>query len=225
MAESFRSRVRGLAVAQRDAQDGVSFVQTVEGALSETTNILQRIRELAVQAANGSNSTQNRTDLDLEVAELINQTDAISSNTEFNDVNPIVSGGTTIILQIGADGNQVLAISSLGADSVTLGNIATADLATSTDTAGAAITLADAALLAVNMQRASLGAIQNRFEFTISTLAIEAENSAALESGIRDANIAAETIGFTRNQILVAAGTSVLAQANVVPQTALQLLG
>jgi flagellin len=214
-----------LAVAQRDAQDGVSFVQTVEGALSETTNILQRIRELAVQAANGSNSTQNRTDLDLEVAELINQTDAISSNTEFNDVNPIVSGGTTIILQIGADGNQVLAISSLGADSVTLGNIATADLATSTDTAGAAITLADAALLAVNMQRASLGAIQNRFEFTISTLAIEAENSAALESGIRDANIAAETIGFTRNQILVAAGTSVLAQANVVPQTALQLLG
>ncbi len=214
-----------MAVAQRDAQDGVSFVQTVEGALSETTNILQRIRELAVQAANGSNSTQNRTDLDLEVAELINQTDAISSNTEFNDVNPIVSGGTTIILQIGADGNQVLAISSLGADSVTLGNIATADLATSTDTAGAAITLADAALLAVNMQRASLGAIQNRFEFTISTLAIEAENSAALESGIRDANIAAETIGFTRNQILVAAGTSVLAQANVVPQTALQLLG
>lgn len=212
-------------MAQRDAQDGVSFVQTVEGALSETTNILQRIRELAVQAANGSNSTQNRTDLDLEVAELINQTDAISSNTEFNDVNPIVSGGTTIILQIGADGNQVLAISSLGADSVTLGNIATADLATSTDTAGAAITLADAALLAVNMQRASLGAIQNRFEFTISTLAIEAENSAALESGIRDANIAAETIGFTRNQILVAAGTSVLAQANVVPQTALQLLG
>ncbi len=143
-------------MAQRDAQDGVSFVQTVEGALSETTNILQRIRELAVQAANGSNSTQNRTDLDLEVAELINQTDAISSNTEFNDVNPIVSGGTTIILQIGADGNQVLAISSLGADSVTLGNIATADLATSTDTAGAAITLADAALLAVNMQRASL---------------------------------------------------------------------
>ncbi len=214
-----------MAVAQRDAQDRVSFVQTVEGALSETTNILQRIRELAVQAANGSNSTQNRTDLDLEVAELINQTDAISSNTEFNDVNPIVSGGTTIILQIGADGNQVLAISSLGADSVTLGNIATADLATSTDTAGAAITLADAALLAVNMQRASLGAIQNRFEFTISTLAIEAENSAALESGIRDANIAAETIGFTRNQILVAAGTSVLAQANVVPQTALQLLG
>ncbi len=223
IAESFRSRVRGLAVAQRNAQDGISFVQTVEGALSETTNILQRIRELAVQAANGTNSAQNRADLNAEVVQLLAQITAISSNTEFNGVNPLLSGGTTINLQIGADNGQVLAITSTGADTTTLG-IAAADVATSTATASTAIALADAALIVVNTQRALLGATQNRLEFTISTLAIEAENSAASESAIRDANIATETIAFTRNQILVSAGTSILAQANVVPQTALQLL-
>jgi flagellin len=222
IAEAFRSRVRGLAVAQRNAQDGISFVQTVEGALSETTNILQRIRELSIQAANGINSAANRTALQNEVTQLIAQIDAIATNTEFNGVNPL-SAATTITLQIGADNGQILAITSVGATSAIL-LPTTPDLATSVVTAGAAIALVDAALLLVNSQRAALGATQNRLEFTISTLAIEAENSAASESTIRDANIATETIAFTRNQILVSAGTSILAQANIVPQTALQLL-
>jgi flagellin len=221
IAESFRSRVRGLGVAIRNAQDGISFVQTVEGALSETTNMLQRIRELAVQAANGTNSAQNRADLHAEVVELLDAINAIATNTEFNGVNPLAAA-TTITLQVGPDAANVLAVSSAGATAVLIG-ISAANLTTDV-LAQATITLADNALTLVNTQRANLGAKQNRLEFTISALSIEQENSSASESAIRDANIATETIAFTRNQILVSAGTSILAQANLVPQTALQLL-
>ena len=221
IAESFRSRVRGLAVAQRNVQDGISFVQTVEGALSETTNMLQRIRELAVQASNGTNSAQNRSDLNAEVVELLAAIDAIASNTEFNGVKPLVAA-TTLTLQVGPVAANVLAIASSGATAALIG-IGAANLTTDV-LAQTTIGLADAALANVNTQRSLLGAKQNRLEFTVSTLAIEAENSAASESAIRDANIATETIAFTRSQILVSAGTSILAQANVVPQTALQLL-
>ena len=221
IAEGFRSRVRGLEVAQRNAQDGISLVQTAEGALSETTGILQRIRELAVQSANGTNSATNRSDLQAEVAQLISQIDAIAFNTEFNGVNPL-SAVNSVILQTGAKGGQTQVIVVNGATATLLGvnvvNISSIIGATS------AISLADSALSLLGTQRANLGAQQNRLEFTINTLAIEAENSASAESAIRDADIAKETIAFTRNQILVSAGTSILAQANVVPQTALQLL-
>lgn len=221
ISESLRSRIRGLAVAQRNAQDGISLVQTAEGALSETTNILQRIRELAVQAANGTNSPQNRADLNAEVTQLVAQIDAIATNTEFNGVILLNGSTPSITLQVGAEAGQTLAVATQDARAATLG-VAGLDLV---GAASAAITAADNALIIVNTARASFGASQNRIEFTINTLAIEEENSAASESAIRDADIAQETIRFTRNQILVSAGTSVLAQANLVPQSALQLLG
>jgi flagellin len=222
IAEGFRSVVRGTQVAQRNAQDGVSLVQTAEGALSETTNILQRIRELAVQSANGTQSTSNRQALDNEVNQLLAQIDDIAFDTEFNGIS-VLSSGTTLTLQTGAFKGQNLSISINAATQGTIG-VSVVNLST---TAGAvsALSTVDAALRSVNSLRSNLGAFQNRLEFTINTLAIQEENSAASESAIRDADIARETIQFTRNQILVSAGTSVLAQSNLVPQTALQLLG
>lgn len=221
IAEAFRSIVRGSNVAQRNAQDGISLVQTAEGALSETTNILQRIRELAVQAANGTQSSNNRTAINTEVQQLLQQIDNIATQTEFNGIY-VLSTSQTVSLQVGAFAGQILAITISGAKTNDLGvnsvNVSTQEGAVS------ALSLVDAALRSVNTLRATLGAYQNRLEFTINTLAIQEENSAASESAIRDADIAQETIRFTRNQILVNAGTSVLAQSNIVPQTALQLL-
>jgi flagellin len=222
IAEGFRAQVRGTQVAQRNSQDGVSLVQTAEGALSETTNILQRIRELAVQAANGTQSTENRTALNTEVQQLLQQIDDIALDTEFNGVR-VLSASQSITLQAGPNVSQTLTVSVTGAKTNDLGvntvAVSAVNIAVST------ISTIDRALQSVNTLRSTLGAFQNRLEFTINTLAIQEENATASESAIRDANIAAETIRFTRNQILVSAGTSVLAQANVVPQTALTLLG
>ena len=222
IAEGFRSIVRGTNVAQRNAQDGISLVQTAEGALSETTNILQRIRELAIQSANGTQSTQNRQALQAEVAQLIAQIDDISTDTEFNGIK-VLSVNQTVTLQAGAHASQTLSLRMAGSGaadlSVSILTISSATLATS------AISTLDLALRSVNSLRSTLGAYQNRLEFSINTLAIQEENSASSESAIRDANIATETINFTRNQILVSAGTTVLSQANLIPQTALQLLG
>jgi flagellin len=221
IAEGFRSVVLGSAVAQRNAQDGVSLVQTAEGALSETTNILQRIRELAVQAANGTQSNENRASLDSEVQQLLSQIDDIALDTEFNGVR-VLSAAQTITLQAGAQQGQTLVVTLNGAKTNDLGvnNVRVSSVAQ----AVGALSTIDAALRSVTSLRSTLGAFQNRLEFTINTLAIQEENSAASESAIRDADIARETIRFTRNQILVTAGTSVLAQANIVPQTALTLL-
>ncbi len=221
IAEGFRSQVRGTQVAQRNSQDGISLVQTAEGALSETTNILQRIRELAVQAANGTQSTNNRMALDGEVDQLLQQIDDIALDTEFNGLR-VLSAAQTITLQSGAMTSQTLIITVNGAKTNDLG--VSAVRVSSVDAAVSAISTIDTALKSVTTLRSTFGAYQNRLEFTINTLAIQEENSAASESAIRDANIASETIAFTRNQILVSAGTSVLAQANIVPQTALQLL-
>ena len=222
IAEGFRSVVIGSQVAQRNAQDGVSLVQTAEGALSETTNILQRIRELAVQASNGTQSTSNRQALESEVLQLLAQIDDIALDTEFNGLR-VLSTAQTITLQAGALTSQTLTISVTGAKTNDL-KISTVHVSTMA-LAVSAISTIDTAIQSVNSLRSNLGAYQNRLEFTINTLAIQEENSAASESAIRDANIATETIAFTRAQILVAAGTSVLAQANIIPQTALTLLG
>lgn len=222
IAEGFQSVVRGSQVAQRNAQDGVSLVQTAEGALSETTSILQRIRELAVQAANGTQSDDNRIALNNEVQQLLGQIDDIAFDTEFNGLN-VLSSGNTVTLQTGHRQGQTLTLSTSGASTANLGinKVSVSNV----KVAVGAISIIDSALQNVTSQRAVYGAVQNRLEFTINTLAIQEENSAAAESAIRDADIARETIAFTRNQILVSAGTSVLAQANVVPQTALSLLG
>ncbi|MDX9972284.1 MAG: flagellin [FCB group bacterium] len=221
IAEGFRSIVRGSQVAQRNAQDGVSMVQTAEGSLSETTNILQRVRELAVQAATGTQSADNRAAVDTEVQQLLAQINDIAEDTQFNGIS-VLSTAQTITLQAGSQTGQTLAVALTGAKASDLGvnsvSVSTAAGAVS------AIAQVDAALKSVNTMRSTLGAQQNRLEFTINTLAIQEENSSSSESAIRDADIAKETMQFTRNQILVNAGTSILAQANTVPQTALQLL-
>ncbi len=222
IAEGFRSVVLGTNVAQRNAQDGVSLVQTAEGALSETTNILQRIRELAVQSANGTQSASNRSALDNEVQQLLAQIDDIAFDTEFNGIR-VLSSAQTVTLQTGARDSQTLNVAVTGAATSDLGISAVA--ISSLNSAVSALSILDTAIQSVTTLRSNLGAFQNRLEFTINTLAIQEENSAASESAIRDADIARETIAFTRNQILVTAGTSVLAQSNIVPQTALQLLG
>ena len=222
IAEGFRSVVRGSQVAQRNSQDGISLVQTTEGALMETSNILQRIRELAVQAANGTNSTVNRAALDLEVRQLLSQIDSMATGSEFNGIR-VLSSAQTVTIQAGPQPGQTLVVTMQGAKTNDLGinavSVSTMALAST------AISTIDTALLSVAVLRSNLGALQNRLEFTINTLSIQEENSSASESYIRDADIAQETMKFTRYQILVNAGTTVLAQANVIPQTALQLLG
>lgn len=224
IAEGFRSVRLGSDVARRNAQDAISLVQTAEGALTTTVDMLQRIRELAVQSANGTNSAQNRADMQLEVDQLIAQIDDIATNTEFNGVNPLNDPGGVITFHVGPRAGQTLDVTLTQATAAALG-VGTVDISSSQAAAQAAIGQVDTALGQVNTQRSNFGAGQNRLEFTIETLAIQTENSAASESVIRDADIARETIEFTRNQILVSAGTSVLAQSNLIPQTALQLLG
>jgi len=224
IAEGFRSQVIGNGVAQRNSQDGISLVQTAEGVLSETTNILQRIRELPVQSASGTISDVNRSALQQEVDQLIQQLDDIAADTEFNGVSILTGTPSVITIQAGANIGQTLTVTLTGADSVDLG-IATGFAISSLEQASTAIEQIDSAIATVSSIRAGLGATQNRLEFTIATLAIQEENAAASESRIRDANIALETIEFTRNQILVSAGIAVLAQANILPQVALRLIG
>jgi len=221
IAENFESVVRGSQVAQRNSQDGVSLVQTADGALGESTNILQRIRELAVQSANGVNSQANRDALQAEVTQLLSQIDDIAQDTEFNGLR-VLSSAQTVTLQTGAQASQTLVVALNGSKTNDLG-INTVAISTVAQ-AVSAISTIDNAIRSISNLRSTLGAIQNRLEFTISTLAIQEENSTVSESAIRDADIAQETARFTRNQILVSAGTSVLAQANTVPQQALQLL-
>ncbi|MFA6241544.1 MAG: flagellin [Candidatus Hydrogenedentales bacterium] len=222
IAEGFRSVVSGTQVAQRNAQDGVSLVQTAEGSLSESTNILQRMRELAVQAANGTQSASNRKALHDEVVQLLAQIDDIAQDTEFNGIR-VLSAAQSVTLQAGAQQGQTLILTVNGASTRDLG-ISTVNISSIAGAVSALATL-DSAINSVSSLRATFGAFQNRLEFTINTLAIQEENSSAAQSAIRDADIARETISFTRNQILVSAGTTVLAQANVLPQTALTLLG
>jgi len=222
ISEAFRTVIRGTAVAQRNSQDGISLIQTAEGALGQTTDILQRIRELAVQAANGTQSAQNRGALDQEVQQLLAQIDDIGFDTEFNGIR-VLSAAQTVTLQAGAQPGQTLEIVVSGATTADLG-VSTVTISSMTAAVSALSTI-DLAIRSVTQLRSTFGAMQNRLEFTINTLAIQEENSSSSDSALRDADIAQETIRFTRNQILVSAGTAVLAQANIIPQTALQLLG
>ncbi len=233
IAEGFKAQATGSEVAQRNAQDGISMVQTAEGALVEVGNMLQRMRELAVQAANGTNTDTNRTELDKERAQLTAQIESIASQTNFNGIYMLSSTGTgygNITLQIGAKNGETFTLNfstdsirvnagSIGATSIVASSL------TTQATAQTAITTFDNAINAVSSMRSQLGAYQNRLDYTINNLATQEENATAAESEIRDADIAKETIGFTRNQILVSSGTSVLAQANILPQNALTLLG
>jgi flagellin len=227
ISEGLRSQIGGLKVAVRNTQDGVSVVQTAEGALTETHSILQRMRDLAVQAANGSNDTKSSAALDAEAKALNSELDRIAGKTTFNNVN-LLDGSFNKAFQVGyASGDSITVTidngtATKGFSSTDLAT-ASVDLTTAAG-AGTAITAIDAAIDKVSASRAKLGAVQNRFEHTINNLNVAVENLSASESRIRDTDMASEMMNFTRSNILSQAGTAMLAQANSAPQSVLQLL-
>lgn len=216
IATRMDSQIRGATVAVRNANDAISFAQTAEGGLSKQTDALQRMRELAVQAANGSNNSGDRANLDAEFQQLTSEVTRLSTSTTFN--GNAVFGSTAITFQIGANTTDTLSVAGVAAGSVAASSVSSAS------DAQAAITAIDAALDAVNTTRATLGATQNRFESVVSSLNVAIENQSASKSRIMDADFAAETANMTRNQILQQAGTAMLAQANSLPNSVLKLL-
>ncbi|RLV56459.1 flagellin [Aeromicrobium phragmitis] len=226
ISEGLRSQVGGLKVAVRNAQDGISVVQTTEGALTEVHAILQRMRDLAVQAGNDSNNADARSNITEEVTQLTSELTRIAESTNFNGTQLLDGSAGTLNFQVGADGD---ASSRIQVDLTTanIADVATALAAvdfTDADTAQTAIGLIDTQIGAVSTARANLGALQNRFEHTINNLNVAVENLSASESRIRDTDMASEMMSFTRAQILSQAGTAMLAQANQAPQSVLQLL-
>ncbi|MEC8512294.1 MAG: flagellin [Planctomycetota bacterium] len=226
ISERMRSQIRSYGVASRNAMDGVSLAQTAEGALNEVSGILNRLRELSMQAANGTLSTSDRTTLDTEFTQLKTEIDRISSTTVFNGINLLDgSGSTGIPIQIGIENsitNDVI--------NVTLGSTSQADLGiTATDVltisnAQSSLAAIDSAIESVNSARGTLGAQQNRMESALRSIQVQRENLSASESRIRDVDVAAETADLTRNSIMQQAATTILTQANVQPQIALTLL-
>jgi len=230
ISEKLRAHIRSINVAIRNAQDGISLAQTAEGALSEIGNILARMRELAEQASNGSLGTSERSALDNEYQQLLSEIDRISNVTEFNGVK-LLNGSqsaTGITLQVGfmnTTNDRITFFSGINATNTTnLGLTGIFATISSAGNAQSALTQIDSAISTVTTRRGTLGAIQNRLEITISNLSVTVENLSAADSRIRDADFAYETAMFTRNQILVQAGTAILAQANVLPQNVLTLL-
>ena len=235
ISEGLRSQIGGLKVAVRNAQDGISVVQTAEGALNESQAILQRMRDLAVQAANGgSQDSTAQAAADTEFQQLNKELDRIAGTTTFNG-NGLLNGsfngafqidsgtGTGSVIQVDITSTGVLSGTTItGLDSTGLGT-GSADL-TSTGNAVSAIGTLDTALKDVSTVRAKLGAYQNRFEHTINNLNVAVENLSASESRIRDVDMASEMVNFTKSQILTQAGTAMLAQANQAPQSVLKLL-
>ncbi|WP_286744030.1 MULTISPECIES: flagellin [unclassified Pseudoalteromonas] len=212
----------GLNQAARNANDGISIAQTAEGALEETTNMLQRMRVLSIQSANGSNSDDDRAALQKEFAQLQEEMDRIAETTTFGGVN-VLDGTYSAEFQVGADANQTISVSiaaSMGASGLSV-NANTISTAAGAQTA---IDSIDDALKAVNDVRADLGAKQNRFSSTIRNLTNISENVAASKSRIMDADFAKESANLARNQVLQQASSSMLAQANQQPQIALSLL-
>ncbi len=230
ISEKLRAHTRSISVAIRNSQDGISLSQTAEGGLTEIGNILARMRELAEQSANGTVGTSERSALDNEYQQLIEEINRISNVTEFNGVKlldgSMSSAGVTLQVGFKNDANdRITFFSGIAATNATgLGITGAFATISGAGNAQSALTQIDSAITTVATRRGTLGAIQNRLEATISNLSITNENLKAADSRIRDADFAEETARFTRNQILVQASTAILAQANVVPQSALQLL-
>ncbi|QAY60083.1 flagellin [Microbacterium protaetiae] len=252
ISEGLRSQVNGLNVAARNAQDGISVIQTAEGSLTEVHSILQRMRDLAVQAANDSNNAESRDAIKSEIDSLGSELSRIQQSTNFNGIN--LMKGDTLSFQVGADGDAASKIDVTTADLTTaLSTLAytasdgtaatdgavldftTADATTglvtgsaltvgTTEDAQNSIEILDAAITAISAQRADLGAAQNRFESTINSLNVSSENLSAAESRIRDTDMASEMVKYTAKNILSQAGTAMLAQANQANQGVLQLL-
>ncbi|WP_296322726.1 flagellin [Treponema sp. UBA3813] len=234
VSEKMRSQIRGLNQANRNIQNGVSFIQATEGYLQETTDILQRIRELAVQSANGIYSDEDRMQIQVEVSQLVAEVDRIASQAQFNGMNMLTgsfsqNSDRIMQFQIGAnvDQNERVYIGTMTAQSLGLkgaqGSEEGIGIATP-DTANMAIATVDEALKSVSKQRADLGAYQNRFEMAANGVSVAAENLQAAESRIRDTDMASEMVEYTKNQILTQSGTAMLAQANSQSQNVLALL-
>jgi flagellin len=223
ISEGLRSQVGGLKVAVRNAQDGVSVVQTAEGALTETHSILQRMRDLSVQASNdGSQDSTAKAAADTEYQALAQELDDIANKTQYSGVN-LLDGTFSKNFQVGANAGDTLQVAIGDMKAATLLGGGAGDLTTAT-TATAALTNIDAAISTVSTQRANLGAVQNRLEHKVNNLNVAIENLSASESRIRDTDMAQEMVQFTRSQILSQAGTAMLAQANQAPQGVLKLL-
>ena len=238
VSEKMRSQIRGLNKASENAQNGISFIQVTEGYLQETTDIIQRIRELAVQSANGIYSDEDRMQIQVEVSQLVAEVDRIASQAQFNGMNMLTGryaqstgesvSGASMWFHIGANMDQRM--------QVFIGTMTAAALSlreesddssmslTTPELANRAIGTLDEALKKINKQRADLGAYQNRMEYAVKGLDIGAENLQAAESRIRDTNMAAQMVDFTRDQILTQSGTAMLAQANAQSQNVLSLL-
>jgi flagellin len=235
ISEGLRAQVGGLKVAVRNAQDGISVVQTAEGALTETHSILQRMRDLAVQASNGgAQDVSSQKAADTEFKQLGKELDDIASKTKFGST-ALLDGTYSSNLQIGANTGDQLALAidngtaTKGFNSTDLGvngdALTGATVAAGVTAAQTALTHIDAAITTVSTSRATLGAVQNRLEHKINNLNVAVENVSASESRIRDTDMASEMMNFTRSQILSQAGTAMLAQANSAPQSVLKLLG
>ena len=225
ISERMRADIRSYGVAARNAQDGISLVQTAEGALNEASGILNRMRELSVQAANGTLNSGDRGTLNGEFSQLIEELDRIAGSTNFNGVNLLDGNATSLSVQVGIDAgtNDVVSVSIVDATASTLG-VGSLDISSASG-ASSAISAIDSAINTVNSNRGTLGAQQNRLDSTLRSILNVRENTAAAESRIRDVDVAYETADLTRNSILQQAATAVLAQANTQPQLALSLLG
>lgn len=232
ISEKMRAQIRGLEMAQKNAQDGISLIQTAEGALNETHSILHRVRELAVQAANDSYMTEgDRQAIQMEVNELLDEIDSIAGRTEFNTQKLLDGNFTDKKIHTGANAGQSMGISigamdssSLGLDELRADPEGEEGGILTQEAADKAIGLADTAINRVSTERARLGAKQNRLEHTINNLSVTHENLVAAESRIRDADMAKEMMNFTKYYMLTQAAQAILAQANQIPQGMLQLL-
>ncbi len=224
ISESFRAEVRSLGQAQRNANDGISLLQIAEGALNEVSGLLIRQRELAIQAANGTLGSAERTTIDNEFQDLVAEITRIANVTTFNGT-AVLNSSATITFQIGTEdsGNDRISVTGVVATASAIG-VSGLSLTTQTGAQGA-LGFIDSAVSQVASLRAGFGTVQNRLESTIRSIAIAIENTTAAESRIRDVDFANETAELTRNQVLQQAGISVLAQANVSTQSALSLLG
>ena len=215
ISEKLRGQIRGLAQAQRNAQDGVSLVQTAEGSLNEVHSMLQRVRELAVQYQNGTLSTSDKAAITAEATQLASEIERIGSSADFNGIKLLDGSTSTVSFQVGANDNDTISVAtaSLG------GKVGSIDVSQAN-----AISAIDSAINNVSTLRSSFGAVQNRLEHTLNNLATYQENLTASESRIRDVDMASEMVEFSKDQILQQAGTSMLAQANQAPQSVLSLL-
>ena len=238
VSEKMRAQIRGMNQASTNAQNGISFIQTTEGYLQETTDIMQRIRELAVQSSNGIYSDEDRMQIQVEVSQLVAEVDRIASQAQFNGMNMLTgrfarsTGENTVTgsmwFHIGANMDQrtQVFIGTMSAAALGIRNVGTEEILslTNPDEANRAIGTIDEALKKINKQRADLGAYQNRLEKTVTGLNVGAENLQASESRIRDTDMAKEMVDFTKNQVLTQAGTAMQAQANQSAQNVLSLL-